>query len=137
MRQLFPRRVDQGDSISAHEWNYKSELIAKNSLEVDASSGLSMMQSPGGTAISITGDAGYVWAGIVGSGGITARSSATAGTGPVDLQILGDLGVYTDAGQTVTVYSISSTAGGVPEGAYVEVAPDVNGNWHLLSVDCT
>ena len=76
--------------------------------------------------------AAYV--GTVGSGGISARASATPGSGTVDLMTYNG-STLVSFGASVTALSISSTTGGIPEGTYCIVLR-IFGVFWLVSVDC-
>ncbi len=136
MRQKRPPRPKPGDAITAKWANDLVDHIERNAPE--AGPGLVMRQSTkGGTVISLSATFVTIAPGIVGMAGITARSGTTPGSG--------DVGVYTllasgptivATGNTVTVYSISSTSGGVAASTYVMIGLDQAGVWWLLSVDC-
>ncbi len=105
-----------------------------------AGPGLEMMQTTkGGTVLSVMAspDINVISAAIVTTGGITARSGTTPGTGNITFVYYDtDTQVLTQTGDSTTIYSISSTTGGVPQDTYVMVGKDVNGIWWLISVDC-
>jgi len=73
------------------------------------------------------------------SGGITARSGATAGFGNVYLvtaSVSGTTATLTNASNTTVVFNFSATTGGIPGGKYCWVEQDPSGNWWLVSVEC-
>jgi hypothetical protein len=72
---------------------------------------------------------------------ITARSGSTAGKGTVflvnDDYDSGTTNVtLTTTTTTQTVFSYSSTTGGIASGIYVWIAQGAKGNWFVISVDC-
>ncbi len=136
MRQQRPETPKVDQPITAKWARQLQELVVRNSLDVSACTGLDIHQTSGGTVIAVT-ESSDLSPGIVSAGqDITARVGTTPGTGTVDLYDLDDSGILTNSGEVVTVYSISSTTGGVPTGTYVMVSEDGQGNWWLISVDC-
>lgn len=75
---------------------------------------------------------------VVSSGGISARSGSTPGTGNVEIQVLSPAtGDLVDSGIQITgVNSFSSTTGGFPSGVYGFVSYDPEGNPWFTSADC-
>lgn len=140
MRQPFPKKVKPGDTIKADDWNCLIELICRNSIEVDASSGLEMKQSPSGTSIRIANNDGSgsflcVTDGTISACGAFSGSTATAGSGTVFIcQTSGT--TITKTSETLSVLNFSTTTGGIASGVNVWVSQDDNGNYYITSVDC-
>ena len=135
MFRFPPPRLKPDDELLLKWLNAVRDLAVENQLAPGP--GIVLTPTPSGMAIGLAdaADTGLEWVGVVQSGGISARSGTTPGSGSVKLYALVG-GVLVDAGQTVTVYSISSTTGGILSGAYIMVAQDAFGNWWVESVDC-
>lgn len=108
---------------------------------IKANPPISVMSVAGGPLLRLAGWLFSVYVGVVSSPGpITARIGTTPGVGPVNIQtwngtVLGNLLDESSNPITVTAYSISSTVGGVPAGAYVIVLRICGAYW-LITVDC-
>ncbi len=75
------------------------------------------------------------------TGTITARVGTTAGYGSVylvDVSVAADgtTCTLTTTSVTETVFSYSSTTGGIPTDIYVWIEQDLTGNWFITSDDC-
>jgi hypothetical protein len=127
-------KVQRGDVITADLLN---ELGAGMPVAgIRATGGIDARQNPDGS-IQISGKFTGCFVGIVDSGGISARSGTTAGTGNVKVQIKNpSSGDYVDSGLILEVDSISSTTGGVPSGTWVVCSFQDDGTPTLTTNDC-
>lgn len=134
MRSSIPD-VHVGEEISARWINALLSAVRQNALKPEGSTGCRIIQTAAGTTISVRQPARYV--GVVQSGGISARSGSTPGTGSVELYLLNVGGnSIVDSTQAVTVFSFSSTTGGIASGTYCWVEEDIDGNFWITAVDC-
>ncbi len=137
MRQQRPETPQPNQPITAKWARQLQDLVVRNSLDVSACTGLDIHQTSGGTVIAVDESTlPKLTVGKVDGGGITARVGTTPGTGTVSFYQLNDSGVLEDSGDGDTVYSISSTTGGIPSGTYVMCEQDVNDDYWVVSVDC-
>ncbi len=137
MRQQRPETPKIDQPITAKWARQLQELVVRNSLDVSACTGLDIHQTSGGTVIAVDESTlPKLTVGIVDTGGITARAGTTPGSGPVVFYQLNDSGVLENSGDGETVYSISSTTGGIPAGTYIMCAQDANDDYWVVSVDC-
>ncbi len=123
-----------GDVLTAQMLN---EIVRGQALDVRGSGGLTVRSSDGrNLQLAVNGFGGLVVK--VSSGGITARSGATPGTGDCDVQTLDpSTGNLVDAGIKVKdVKSYSSTTGGLTAGTYGFIISDQDGVIWIISVDC-
>lgn len=127
--------VRPGDPITAQLLNDIANQ--RTAAGIRSTGGISSRQNPDGS-IQISGTFTGCFVGIVKTGStITARSSATLGSGPVEIQVKSPVtGNYVDSGISVTVDSISSTTGGVPAGTWVVCSYQDDGTPTLQSIDC-
>ena len=130
----MPFDVRRGDIITLEllQKLYNGEPAAG----IRATGGITARQTPDG-GIQIAGSFKGCFVGIVGSGGISARSGTTLGTGQVTVQVKNpSTGHYASSGISIAVDSISSTTGGVPSGTWVVCSFQDDGTACLTSVDC-
>ena len=127
--------VKPGDPITAQLLNDIANGRA-NASGIRATGGITARQTADGS-IQISGTFTGCFAGIVGSAGITVRSSLTLGIGLVEVYIKNpSTGSYVDSGLSLAVDSISSTTGGIPSGTWVACMFQDDGTPTLMSVDC-
>jgi hypothetical protein len=92
----------------------------------------------GGPLIRFAGVAGGQVA-YTTSGGITARSGTTAGTGSVYLvatTLSSGVCTLTTASEETTVYNFSGASGGIAGGKYCWVEQEPGGLWFVVSSEC-
>ena len=127
--------VHEGEEISARLVNAIIAALRQAIIQPDGSTGIRIIQTPAGTTLSVRQPARYL--AVVQSGGITARSGSTPGTGSVELYLLNVGGnSIADSTQAITVFNFSSTSGGIASGTYCWVEEDIDGNFWVTAVDC-
>jgi TctA family transporter len=102
--------------------------------QIKAQPPISVMGTAAGPLIRLAGMIFSVYVGVVATGGITARSGSTPGSGNVTLQTW-DGTALASLGITKKAYSISSTTGGIPSGTYCIILRICSAHW-LISLDC-
>lgn len=131
--KLPPVKLKPGDELTVAWLNAVRNIAVEGSI-ADLGAGLKGNPTPNGWAIGVAHNAA---AGSVckTTSTITARSGTTVGSGTVDFyQRVGT--TLTATGLSTTVYSYSSTTGGVASGQYGWAQQDEVGDWWLISVDC-
>ena len=53
MRQKVPKKVKEGEAISAKAWNELIDLIQRNVIDVGQSPGVTQHQTPYGTSLAV------------------------------------------------------------------------------------
>ncbi len=93
-------------------------------------------KTPSKYPIITGGGAQYV--GVVGNGGITARTNTSAGFGTVFTWNFNvNTGQFTNSNTSLTCYNISSTTGGITNGAWVGYSYRTTSNIPVIDmVDC-
>ena len=122
------RRANYGGELSNREIDvYNKELVPIPIDTVvrcfrDFKSGLWIVESPQ-TAIGYT------------TGGISARTGTTAGTGTIDVYYRTQAGVLTDTGENLAVYNIADAA--VGSSSYVMIKRSaMSGFWYVDFAEC-
>lgn len=109
---------------------------------IDASPPISIMSVAGGPFLRFAGWLFSIYVGVVASPGpISPRVGTEPGSGPIYVQtwdgsVLGNLLDESSNPITVTAYSISSTAAGIPAGTYCIIIR-ICGNYWIITADCT
>lgn len=122
-----------GDIVSARDLREIGETCDQFS-RFSVEPPLEMIWTALGPLVRLAGPLFGVYVGVVASGGISARSSGTPGTGNVTIQTWNGTALAS-LGITVVAKSISSTTGGIPSGTYCIVLRICGAYW-LISVDC-
>jgi hypothetical protein len=121
-----------GDPITASWAASLVRFIRRNAINPIASPGLDVTQTADGTTIRLRNTPNRFVAKT--SGGITARSGTTPGTGSVQVYDFDGSALASDGSATVTVYSFSGTAIDASKYCWIEQDPD--GTWWITAVEC-
>jgi hypothetical protein len=126
--------VRKGDVITAE---LLKELGRGNPVGgVRATGGITSRVDTAGN-IQITGKFTGVFWFVVASGGLSARSGSTPGTGSVEIYVKNpSTGTYVDSGIALAVDYISSTTGGVSSGVWGIGGFEDDGTPTVISLDC-
>ncbi len=133
--RIPPPLIKPGDELTSRWLNDVRRAAVEGSI-ASLGAGLEGSPSPNGWSISLKAPASGASGSVVKtSSTITARSGTTVGSGTVDFyERVGS--TLTATGLSDTVYSYSSTTGGIPSGTYGFAQRDRTGDWWLISVDC-
>lgn len=134
MDHQLPDPKQPGDKIRARDFNLIVEALRRMALNVGQSTGIDITQSPGGTTLRVRWRTDRYLA-LVGTGGISARSGATPGSGSVNIQEFDETNEITDSGVPLTAYNLSSSTT-IAAGKYCWIEQDVNGYWWLTTAEC-
>ncbi len=142
---LFPlctgeERLKGGDELTTTWLNKLLSLVKSCVIQPGSNSGLSLNRNDHGTFVRL-GQPNVQAQLAITSGTITARVGTTAGFGTVllvDVSVASDgtTCTLTTTSVTETVFSYSSTTGGIPTDIYVWIEQDLTGNWFITSDDC-
>ncbi len=130
-----PRRLKPGDELVCKWLNEVRDAAIEGSI-ASLGAGLKGSPTPTGWALGVDIHQGTLRPGVT-SSLITARVGNNMGSGSVDLYTMNSPPAITSDSETVTAYSISSVAAGIPSGTYCMVQMDANGNWWITTADCT
>lgn len=98
-----------------------------------ASTGIEMAQDAGGTRLRVVFPATGLLA-QAGSGGVSARSGTTPGTGQVTIQSYDPTNNITAT--TTTVDALNFTTTSIDSGKYCWIAQDENRRWWVIAAEC-
>ena len=131
-----PKLLRPGDELTTGWLNWVLRLAKRNTIELGANSGLSMVQNENGTSLRVASTSKQGTVGIT-SSTISARSGLTPGSGTVDRYSYDeDSGDLVDDEQSEDVLNFSSTTDGIASGTYVWIEQDGLGFWWITAVDC-
>lgn len=122
------------DILKAEDLNRLVDVIRRITITVSQSSGLDMLEGPGGTSLRVRWRQDRYLAYT--SGGITARSGSTPGTGSAAIQTYDPVNGITSTGIDVDVLNWNDATGGVGTGKYLWVVQDNNGFWWVWVAEC-
>jgi hypothetical protein len=134
MRGPFPKLLKPPVELTTKWLNQLRAIVLRNQIELGPNSGLAMLQTPTATVLRLANSVSFGQL-VVTDGTITARVGTTAGTGTVFATTFNGTTITT-TGVEFTVYSYSSTTGGIPTGSYCWMTPDEAGYLWVVSVDC-
>jgi hypothetical protein len=121
-----------GDVLTAEMLN---ALVRDHAIDVRGGGGVSV-RSSGGRSLQIATHFTGAFTGKA-SGAISARASATLGTGNVELYIKDpSTGGYIDTGILLAVDNLSSTTGGIPDTTWVAGFFQDDGTPLVMTADC-
>jgi hypothetical protein len=122
-----------GDPLRAEDLQALADAIRSPAAKFVGGNNVHASQaSDGSLSISVPARAKY---NATTTGTITARSGTTYGSGPVTVNVNID-GTETPTALSLTVYSVSSTSGGIPSGTRVQIEEFTDGYYYITAVDC-
>jgi hypothetical protein len=137
-------RFRKGDVLKADDLTSLKEAIERQRIDPGQSSGISVQETPSGTALrAVKVNGAYL---CQANGAITKRSGATLGKGSVTLQgynpglgAFGSGALYS-LNVNYDVLNASSTAmtsgNGIDTGMYCWIQQDQDGNWWVSPLEC-
>jgi hypothetical protein len=133
-----PKKLRPGDELTTGWLNWLLRLVHAARVELGSNSGLCLNRNDAGTWLRLAQPNVQAQCALT-SSTITARDGATAGTGTVylvDVSVVSGVCTLTTTAVQDTVYSFSSTTGGIANGKYCWIEQDVAGNWFITTVEC-
>ncbi len=123
----------KGDRLKAADLMVMRERIMRQKIQAGQNTGLSVQETPDGTILRVTWKTDrYV---AFASGGVTARSGLTPGTGDAELFLYNPTtNILVDVNVNVPVKNYSGTLIGA--GKYCWVEQDTNGTYWVVSAEC-
>lgn len=104
--------------------------------QIRANPPLSIMATGNGPLFRLASMLLSVYIGVVGSGGVTARSGSTPGSGSVTLQTWNGTSLANFPGSaSVTAYNISASGSGIASGKYCIILK-IAGAYFIITSEC-